>query len=169
MGDRIVVMLDGEVQQIATPSELYKKPKNKFVAGFIGTPPMNFIEGKLARDGGALRFVAGDGAVNLQVSDANCAGLGRHEGKAVTFGIRPESVLENAGQVAAPGRSVEATVTLVEPLGAETLVHLDIAGAPVISRMAGDTLPRVQSTLCVDVDMARAHFFDAVTGAAIVA
>ncbi len=167
MGDRIVVMLDGEVQQIATPSELYKRPKNKFVAGFIGTPPMNFLNGMLRRDEGALWFVAGDGAVKLEVDAGASAGVGRYEGKSVVFGIRPESVLENAAQTASHGRSVEATVTLVEPLGAETLVHLDVAGAAVISRMPGDANPRVQSKVLVDVDMARAHFFDAITEDAI--
>jgi multiple sugar transport system ATP-binding protein len=167
MGDRIVVMLDGEVQQIATPSELYKKPLNRFVAGFIGTPPMNFLDGSILEENGLLYFVAGERVVKLAVNPVRSPGIGRYSGKSITLGIRPEAILENVAQRDEPGQSVEATVTLVEPLGAETLVHLDVAGSPVISRMPGDADPRVQSTLLVDVDMSRAHFFDAVSEAAI--
>ncbi len=167
MGDRIVVMLNGEVQQIATPSELYRRPKNKFVAGFIGTPPMNFLNGRIEDRGGTLFFAAGDGSVKLELDVARSAGIGRYSGTAVTLGIRPESILPNASRTPTPGRSVEATVTLVEPLGAETLVHLDIAGAALISRMPGDIQPKVNSRGLVDIDMSRAHFFDAVTEASI--
>lgn len=85
----------------------------------------------------------------------------------MTLGIRPESILPNPSRTPAPGRSVEATVTLVEPLGAETLVHLTVAGSPMISRMPGDLLPRVGTSGLVDIDMSRAHFFDAVTDEAI--
>ncbi len=167
MGDRIVVMLDGEVQQIATPMELYKKPKNKFVAGFIGTPPMNFLDGTLHGQDGALRFVAGDGAVNLEVEPGHSVALGRYQGQRVTLGLRPEVFVENAAQCAVDGRSLEAKVTLVEPLGAETFVYLDAAGHALTARISGDVQPEMQATHILDVDMSRAHYFDPITETAI--
>ncbi len=168
MGDRIVVMLDGEVQQIATPMELYKKPKNKFVAGFIGTPPMNFLSGALHAESGALRFVAGDGKVNLEVDPRHSVGLGRYQGQRVTLGLRPEVFVENQAQRVNEGKSVEAVVTLVEPLGAETYLYLDTAGQPLTARVSGEVQPRVQAPHIIDVDMSRAYYFDPINEAAIV-
>ncbi len=167
MGDRIVVMLGGEIQQIATPMDLYRKPKNKFVAGFIGTPPMNFLDGTLRGQNGALRFVAGDG-VALDVDPRSYPGLGRYEGKQITMGLRPEAFIENPSQAAVAGKSLTAIVTLVEPLGAETYLYLDAAGHALTARVSGDVQPRTASAHVLDVDMSRAHYFDPITEAAIV-
>ncbi len=168
MGDRIVVMLGGEIQQISTPMELYNKPKNKFVAGFIGTPPMNFLEGELQGQHGTLSFVAGEGRIQLEVDARHHAALGRYQGKHVTLGLRPEAFLENRAQQGVPGKSLEALVTLVEPLGPETFLYLDAAGQPLTARVPGEVLPRVQSAHVLDVDMSRAHYFDPITEVAIV-
>ena len=167
MGDRIVVMLGGEIQQIATPMDLYKKPKNKFVAGFIGTPPMNFLEGNLRSHNGGLRFAASE-SVLLDVDPQHHTALGRYQGQRVTLGLRPESFLENRAQQPADGKSINALVTLVEPLGAETYLYLDAAGQALTARLSGDVLPKTASVHVVDVDMSRAHYFDPITEAAIV-
>jgi multiple sugar transport system ATP-binding protein len=167
MGDRIVVMLDGEIQQIATPMDLYNRPKNRFVAGFIGTPPMNFLEGELRGKNGTLSFVAGEGRVQLEVDARHQAAVGRFEGKHITLGLRPEAFIENRAQQAIAGRSLEAIVTLVEPLGPETFLYLDAAAQALTARVPGEVLPRVQSAHVLDVDMSRAHFFDPITEAAM--
>jgi len=162
MGDRIVVMLDGVVQQIATPTELYGNPANRFVAGFIGSPPMNFVEGSVSVDNGAMQFVGG--AISLEVDPAHRAVIEAHSSSDVVLGIRPEHILENAGQVAIAGRSLTATVDLVEPLGAETYLYLNADGARLTGRVQADVSPAVKSSHVVDIDMAKAHYFDAASG-----
>ena len=168
MGDRIVVMLDGAVQQIATPTELYKNPVNRFVAGFIGSPPMNFLEGRLVAADGALRFKCDTGDVYLAVDESRRSALEGHAGQDVILGIRPEDLLVNAAQVAVPGRSLTTTVEMVEPLGAETYLYLNAGGRSIIGRVHADVLPPVASTHVIDLDLAKAHYFDPESGEAIV-
>ena len=168
MGDRIVVMLDGAVQQIATPSELYKNPVNRFVAGFIGSPPMNFLEGRLVSVEGALRFEFDTGEAHLDVHESHRSALEAHAGQEVLLGIRPEDLLENAAQTPVAGRSLTTTVEMVEPLGAETYLYLNVGGRSVTGRVHADVLPAVASTHVIDLDLAKAHYFDPSSGEAIV-
>jgi len=168
MGDRIVVMLDGVIQQVATPLELYHNPVNKFVAGFIGTPPMNFINGKIVPENGALTFRDDANVVNLGVASAHQGALEKYSGKEVVFGIRPEDLHENDTQTAVAGKSISANVEVVEPMGSEIYLYLDVAGTQMTARIEADSKPSVNTAHVLDVDMEKAHFFDVSTEQVIV-
>ncbi len=120
MADRIVVMHDGNVEQIGTPLELYDWPTNLFVAGFIGSPAMNFIQGRLKRANGSVWVEADDGTRLPSPKE-----VGGHEGQEVIYGVRPEH-FEMAGE-----DGITARVQVVEPTGANTLVYADLAGTQV--------------------------------------
>src|SRR5258707_10086246 len=124
MADRIVVMHDGRVEQIGTPLDLYDNPANLFVAGFIGSPAMNFIKGNLHRSGGSVWVEAKDG-VRLPGEQ----GVGGSEGQAVVYGVPPEHM----SVVGAGNGGVPAKVTVVEPTGADTYVYAEIAGEQVFA------------------------------------
>ena len=168
MGDRIVVMLDGVIQQIAPPLELYHEPVNKFVAGFIGSPPMNFVNGEVQTQNGSMRFVDPTGQVNLEVASDHRDRLQPYAGKKVILGIRPEEFMDNRDQRIVPGRSVQANVEVVEPMGSEIYLYLDFAGSSVTARIGVETEPAVNEPHVLDVDMTKVHYFDADTELAIV-
>ncbi len=168
MGDRIVVMLGGEIQQIASPLELYNRPVNKFVAGFIGSPPMNLIDGTLTGENGALWFQDKSNAVRLSVASAHREALTAYEGKNVIFGMRPEHFVDNTGQTPKEGRSITANVEVVEPMGSEIYLHLDIGGTICTARVNTDEEPPVNEAHVIDVLMDKAHYFDPDTEKAIV-
>jgi multiple sugar transport system ATP-binding protein len=163
MGDRIVVMLDGEIQQIASPLELYHKPVNKFVAGFIGSPPMNFLKGSLIGENGSMRFVDDSKSVSVVVHESQHAALEPYRDKKITFGLRPEHFYLNDGQQAIDGKSVMTNVEVVEPMGNEIYLHVDIAGQALTARIDADFEPEVGKPFILDVDMEHIHFFDAET------
>jgi multiple sugar transport system ATP-binding protein len=155
MADRIVVMHDGRVEQIGTPLDLYDHPANLFVAGFIGSPAMNFIKGKLHRAGDKVWVEAKDG-VRLP-AEQRVAGC---EGQDVVYGVRPEHM-----NVVGPSNGgVPAKVTVVEPTGADTYVYAEIAGEQVCAvfderyDFAPDQVIHLQPKLAVT------HLFDAATG-----
>ena len=161
MGDRIVVMLDGAIQQIATPLNLYNSPVNRFVAGFIGSPPMNFLTGEIAAENGHLRFIQRDAGVSLIVDDSHRAALEPYTGKKIIFGVRPEHFGENAEQQAIEGKSITANVEVVEPMGSEIYLYLDFAGQSVTARIDNvDYEPEVNQSHVLDIDMANARYFD---------
>ncbi len=116
MGDRIVVMLDGEIQQIADPFTLYEKPVNKFVAGFMGSPPMNFIEGKITKEEENLFFQSS--TFRLPLPEDRKEDLLPYQNREVALGIRPENIL-----IEEKDNSIMAVVEVVEPIGNETFVH----------------------------------------------
>src|SRR5437660_3818335 len=125
LGDRVVVMRDGRVQQVGDPLELYNQPANRFVAGFIGSPAMNFASVQIAAENGGL-WATGDG-IRLKIPAAMTNRLGAQAGKDVTFGIRPEDLRIANGSD--PGEmSIEAVVEVIERLGSEIL--LDVAVGP---------------------------------------
>ncbi|HOZ48618.1 MAG TPA: sn-glycerol-3-phosphate ABC transporter ATP-binding protein UgpC [Candidatus Hydrogenedentes bacterium] len=168
MGDRIVVMLDGVIQQVASPLELYHAPTNKFVAGFIGSPPMNMISGQLAALNGDIRFRDDRNCLDLAVHPKHRDRLAGHVNKGVVFGIRPEDLHENVTQEAVPGKSVAANIDVVEPMGSEIYLYLDFAGQSATARIKTDAEPEVNTTYVLDVDMEKAHFFDVDTEKTIV-
>ncbi|MCC6312123.1 MAG: ABC transporter ATP-binding protein [Trueperaceae bacterium] len=168
MGDRIVVMLDGVIQQIASPLELYHRPVNKFVAGFIGSPPMNFLDGTIQAQNGSMRFVDNTGQVSLEVHSDHRDRLQPYAGKKVVLGIRPEAFVENRDQHVVAGRSVRANVEVVEPMGSEIYLYLDFGGRSVTARIGVEREPTVNEPHVLDVDMSRVHFFDAETERALV-
>jgi len=160
MGDRIVVMLDGVIQQVAAPLELYHKPVNRFVAGFIGSPPMNMVEGTLYGENGELRFRDRSAAIELVVPPDKRDVLAPYAGKPVIIGIRPEDMHENECQALTPGSSIEAPVEVVEPMGSEINLYLNIGGQSVTARIKADSEPEVDKAHVLDVNMHNVHFFD---------
>jgi multiple sugar transport system ATP-binding protein len=162
LGDRIVVMNRGEVQQVDTPTALYQRPRNTFVASFIGTPPMNLIEGEI-RGGDSPRFRASEGHFELDLGRTAARALTGSTNRKVVFGIRPEDLA-----IAAPGRlndaagAVPARVELVELLGGEALVHLDSGGIDLTVRVPAPlAVNGSELTLIVPPD--RIHLFDGET------
>ncbi len=154
MGDRIVVMKDGHIQQVAPPLELYNSPANKFVAGFIGSPSMNFIDGHILDDGSA--FVVEGSQTAIPVS-----GLASHEPRGIplALGIRPEDV---SIDMTSPAR---ATVDVIEPMGNETVVYATLHGFAIVGRVPANQLPEPGSEIGISLDPKAMHFF--ATGEAV--
>ncbi len=156
LGDRVVVMKDGVIHQSGTPFEVYERPVNRFVAGFVGTPPMNFLEGKLVRHGEALHFE--EGANRIQVAPAHAAVLARHANQPVVLGIRPETFAVAGG--GAPGQSFSASITLVEPLGDRCDVHLSTPRHEhLVARVANGHALAEGSNVQFALDSSRLHYF----------
>ncbi len=168
MGDRIVVMNAGRIQQIGTPMELYDHPVNTFVAGFIGSPAMNFFTGVVERRE-TLRFRAPPADFLDFALPARVAGLlERYQGRQVVLGVRPEAIdVAPNGRGGGDGAEASARLDLVEPLGNETLLSLTAGDQPLVARVAPQPLPPAGSTLTLRLDTARMHFFDVETGAAV--
>lgn len=134
MGDRVAVMYQGSLQQVAPPQELYKDPVNLFVASFIGSPPMNLIDGRLIERDGELTAILGEQELAVPDSVVNARPrLRSYAGQNVAVGIRPESLEDAAVQPDAPaGRRLRGRVALMEALGAEMLAHVDFLAKPVV-------------------------------------
>ncbi len=154
MADRIVVMHDGRVEQVGSPLELYDHPDNLFVAGFIGSPAMNFIEGRVRRDNGAAHVVASSGQ-RLPLP-ANAPG---REGQDVTYGVRPEHFT-----LAHPSNGIVGEVVVVEPTGAEIHVVTKLAGVDVqvVFRERHDFVPGQPIALSPRLELI--HLFDKASG-----
>jgi multiple sugar transport system ATP-binding protein len=151
LGDRIVVLDAGRIQQIDTPLNLYRQPANRFVAGFIGSPPMNFLEGQVEDS----RFVASDGSLTIPVSNAPRAG-------AIVLGIRPEHL-----GVGHDGPSAPFTLDLIEPIGNEVFVYASAGENHVVARVAPRELPKIGSGIDLSFDPTQLRFFDAQSGARV--
>ena len=166
MGDRIVVMKDGVIQQVAAPMELYDRPANQFVAGFIGSPPMNFFRGRIETKAGGLWF--SESSFSVRVDDAKATRLAALAGKEVVFGIRPEDIAD-ALYVTQPNpdHQVMAKVEVVEPMGAEVFVYLGSGAHSFVARMNTAQIAEVNQTLSLVFNMKKAHFFDAQSGAVV--
>jgi multiple sugar transport system ATP-binding protein len=161
MGDRIVVMKDGVVQQIDTPLHLYNNPKNKFVAGFIGSPAMNFVDGKIVREEG-IAFVAG--GLRLPIPAAYQDRISEYVDREVTLGIRPEDIYEqNGAHTVSEPAQLQAAVEVVEPMGSEIILYLSLDGATLVARINAREEPPVGAPLELIIDMSKAHFFDMTT------
>jgi multiple sugar transport system ATP-binding protein len=169
LGDRIAVMRGGTLQQVAGPMELYRQPANLFVAGFIGSPPMNFFRGTLVPDGGTLFFQEeGTSGFKLQVDGEMRARLANSAGKKVVLGIRPEHIAEKgAGNDATTGQMVEAVAGVVEPMGPETFLYAANGSHSFAARLRADFRVAAQEKVSLVFDMRHAHFFDSTTEQAI--
>ncbi|TMH61066.1 MAG: sn-glycerol-3-phosphate ABC transporter ATP-binding protein UgpC [Betaproteobacteria bacterium] len=164
LGDRVVVMKDGLVQQVGAPLALYERPANRFVAGFIGSPAMNFIPITLEWTEQALWAHAP--GLRVRVSPARTEALRQYEGKRVLLGLRPEA-LRPAGGGDAAGYAFDATVEVVEPLGSEILLDVRVGESPMVARVDPSLRVAAHDRVRLAFDPARAHFFDATTEAAI--
>jgi multiple sugar transport system ATP-binding protein len=169
MGDRIVVMKDGVIQQVAEPIDLYDNPKNMFVAGFIGSPPMNFFEGQIEQRQGGVAFAEAGNGFSLRVNDDMARRLTGHVGKPVVFGSRPEDINEKSiASFAKPDQTVSASVEVVEPMGAEVYIYFNSGKHSFIARVNGRQRAEVGQKLEMAFDMKKCHFFDAATEQVIV-
>ena len=162
LGDRIVVMSKGHVMQIDTPINLYEKPKNRFVAGFIGNPAMNFANGTV-EGSGPERFVAEGGEWEIDLPSSVAARLAGARGRAITMGIRPEDVTVVPGPTSAAA-TASARLDLVESLGNETFIYASAGRHDVTARVAPQKLPAIGSKIFLAFELEKAHFFDAVSG-----
>jgi multiple sugar transport system ATP-binding protein len=157
LGDRIVVLAGGRIQQVGPPIELYRAPVNRFVAGFIGTPPMNFIEGLLERDGDLPVFRSEHVRLNLPRE----TGAARTQ-QPVTIGIRPEDLtLDDSPS----GESIAGRVVLVERLGGTSHLHFEAGPHRLLALVARDTLPKPGDSIVAGVRTERVHLFGADGGA----
>jgi multiple sugar transport system ATP-binding protein len=162
MGDRIVVMKDGFIQQSATPEVLYNHPVNLFVAGFIGAPAMNFLNGQLVEEGGAVRFKATGVNVEVPAGKAQLLRSKGYIGREIIVGVRPEDFHEEPVFIeASPNSIVNATIEVSENLGHEMFLYLAGLGKDnVIARVDGRAGVRENQNIKLAIDMNKIHLFD---------
>ncbi|HNT37201.1 MAG TPA: glycerol-3-phosphate ABC transporter ATP-binding protein, partial [bacterium] len=162
LGNRIVVLKDGLIQQVGAPLEIYDHPINKFVGGFIGTPPMNFLEGKVVQRDGACYFDQGSFAIRLPDNFERVLDGSKERG--VIFGIRPEHLVDIAVvQEKDPESFITANVEVVEPIGAESLWYVKVGTSSLVARVEAHCRAKVNEVKTLQVDVAKAHLFDSVT------
>ena len=167
MGDRIVVLNEGHIQQVDTPQNLYDNPCNMFVAGFIGSPQMNFIDASLNKDDKGFFLQTGDDKLYIPAAKAN-EKLSPYIGRMVKLGIRPENINDDAGFVAANEDSaIKATVEVSELMGNEVYLYLKYNETVLTARVAPTTASRTGDSVKASLDMNKAHLFDAETEEAI--
>ena len=164
MGDRIVVMKDGLKQQVGPPLGLYFKPANKFVAGFIGSPAMNFIEGDLLSEGGELYFQTA--GMKLKVPEDKAEPLRKYGKPRVIFGIRPEDLPEAA--CALPGETVQAVVEVMEPLGCDVFLDVKVGERSLTARAEPTTHAKPHAAICLHPSPENMRFFDIETEKALI-
>jgi len=164
LGDRVVVMKDGWVQQVGEPLELYSRPANRFVAGFIGSPAMNFADVTIGEAGGVLW--AESPGFRVKVPPPRVDRLRPHKGQRVTLGVRPED-LHLASPTHPADYTFDATVEVVEPLGSEILLDIRAGNTPMVARVDPSVRVKVHETVRLALDPERLHFFDVKTEANI--
>jgi len=167
LGDRVAVMKAGVIHQCDNPINIYDNPVDKFVAGFIGSPPMNFMEGAIKKKGGRLFF--DEGSFEVAILDKMAAPLARYIGKKIIFGIRPEDIYDKLFATKAhPEETISALVDVIEPMGSEVYLYLKTNGHSFIARVRSRSTPRVSDRLDVVFDMSKVHFFDRETEKTII-
>jgi multiple sugar transport system ATP-binding protein len=166
MADKIVIMKDGIVQQIGGPHEVYHKPNNIFVAGFIGTPAMNFINVKCIKENG--KFYVHNDTFKLEIPEKFTSKVENYVDKDVVFGIRPEDIYDkNFRNDATEANTTLSKVEVAEPLGAETLLHLTIVGHSLTAKVSPKTVTEDDQDFEVVIDLNAMHLFDKETEQAI--
>ena len=160
LGTRIVVMKDGVVQQVDTPQNLYDKPQNLFVAGFMGSPQMNFLDGVVSISGENVTINCAGVDIPLPPAKAKKLIEGGYDGKTVTFGIRPEDVYDSEMFIETAKASFEATVKVYELLGAEVYLYFELDEFPITARVDPRTTARPGDTIKVAFDVEKIHVFD---------
>jgi multiple sugar transport system ATP-binding protein len=163
MGDRIVVLKDGIIQQIGTPLGLYNTPVNRFVAGFIGSPPMNFIKVSLKSEGG--KMYAEEGSFRIQLLPQQAETLRNYASKDAIFGIRPEDLVY--AEAADSNNNIPTKVEVIEPLGAEIHLWVSTPHNQIVARVPPRYAFHVGDTANLKPDLQKIHFFDLETEKAI--
>ena len=159
MGDRIAVMKDGIIQQVADPIVLYDKPVNKFVAGFIGSPPMNFMKGTIIKKDSRLYF--DEGNIKVKLVEDVIETMSHYVGKEVILGVRSEDIYDKLFVSSAPPENVvRVNCEVVEPMGSEVYLHLNSGKHTFIARVGAHNRPQVNQDMDLVFDMSKVHFFD---------
>ena len=166
LGDRIVVMKEGQIQQCAPPLEVYEHPVNRFVASFVGTPPMNFLDGRIATQGSeGTCFTFGNQRIRLNGDLARAAS--KYLGKPLVLGVRPESLSPaNTGKFVGEENRIVVKVNVVEPLGDRVDIHLgienDVEALPLVCRADAYEFGKLQvgSIIRIHLDLGRVHLFE---------
>ena len=161
LGTRIVVMKDGVIQQVDSPQNLYDKPCNKFVAGFIGAPQMNMIDAAVGKDGSDVTLSFGGHTVALPEGKAKKLEEAGYVGKTVTLGIRPEDLHDEESFLSmSPKSGFDATIRVYEMLGSEVLLYFDIDDADFTAKVNPRTTARPGDTIQLALDLEKIHIFD---------
>ena len=164
LADRVVVMNQGVIEQIGTPQDLYHHPATRFVAGFIGSPAMNFLPGKVEKTGAGLALRINP-SIALAVPAERTARYTPFAGKDMLLGVRPEHMFDHHEPDMKPGYArMDALVDVVEPMGMETMVHFFVDGTPVCARCEPSTPAAPGQVLPLTLDMNNMHLMDATTG-----
>ena len=167
MGDKITVLKDGIIYQVADPITLYDQPVNKFVAGFIGTPPMNFMECRIIKKEAGIYI--DEGNYEVKVSKRMGKALEPYVGREVVFGIRPEDIYDKLYSAGATrDNTISSTVEVVEPMGAEIMLHLTTGKNIFIARVGSHNKAKVNQDIEMVFDMDKIHVFDKETEKTIV-
>lgn len=168
MGDRIVVMKDGVIQQVATPQEIYDHPKNVFVAGFIGSPAMNFVAATIVEKGSDLYLQFAEADIKIPAGKAKVLREKGYVNKEVIMGIRPEDLHDEPVFLeASPESVIEPVVEVVEKMGAENYLYLQFKGVQLTARVDARSKATVDTTIKIALDMNKVHVFDKETEEAV--
>lgn len=164
MGQLVVVMKDGVVQQAGSPLEIYHNPQNAFVAEFIGSPAMNFLTGRVVKE--RKEISVGEGVFSIPLPDGAFADLARIDGSEIVVGVRPEHLNIGGRPVEGLGPVVmsKGAIEVVEPLGAETITEVKCQGLSLIVRLSGERLLKIGEPVTLTAGINRFFFFDRITG-----
>jgi len=162
LGDRIVLMNEGEIQQIDSPANLYSNPKNLFVAGFIGTPPMNFIDGKISINSNGLLFT--DKSQKIKINFSSEHPIKDFITKEVVLGIRPENIYKQIDDNEKNYAMLNCEIQFIEKLGHEMYAFIQLQDKQIISRLKPDAEIKKGSRLNLYFDISKMYFFDKSTG-----
>ena len=160
LGTRIVVMKAGVVQQVDTPQNLYEKPANLFVAGFMGSPQMNFLDATVKVEGNVANLVVAGKSIPLPAAKSKALIDGGYDGKTVTFGIRPEDVYDSEEFLASAPTTFDSKVKVYELLGAEVYLYFDLEQFPITARVDSRTNARPGDAIKFAFDIEKIHVFD---------
>jgi multiple sugar transport system ATP-binding protein len=160
LADRVVVMRAGRVEQVGSPDAVYNAPSSMFVAGFIGAPTMNLVPARLEARAGELAVVLG-GDLRLPIPPERVAAGAGVADRPVIFGLRPEHLVWAPAPT--PGPTIAATASVIEPLGADTLVFFEIGGHELVARVPPEAARRAGDRLLLRPDLGHLHLFDPVT------
>ena len=165
LADRIVLMRDGRIEQQGTPLDLFERPRTKFVAGFLGSPQMNFVPVRMIGPPAALEFAGGPNLAWPGSRDAEAAAA---MGKVVILGVRPEHIQRGTASPPGPGTArYRASIELVQPTGSRTYITFSLAGKPVVAEVAAHDAQRAGELIDLDIDLNRAVLIDPATGAVL--
>jgi multiple sugar transport system ATP-binding protein len=162
LGDRIVILDKGEIQQIDTPTRLYMEPANLFVAGFIGTPPMNILSGQVKQGDTGLSFTDHSQQLHAELSPDH--GLAAHQGKEVVLGIRSENIYDQAVSEPARFASVKCKIEFIEKLGHEIYAYFQFQDQQLIARLKPDSKAGKGMMTELHFDISKMYFFNTLTG-----